>query len=73
MKVKVDLERCVGHGKCYLVAPEAFRPFDDMGHAAVIPGALDRADDALMRRVEKALAGCPEDALSRDDTPPHRT
>lgn len=66
MKVKVDLERCVGHGKCYLVAPEVFRPGDDVGHAAIIPEGIDPADDDLMARLDNAIAGCPEDALSRE-------
>lgn len=67
MKVKVDLDRCVGHGKCYLAAPEVFRPFDDMGHAAFVPAGVDASNGELMRRIENALAGCPEEALSRED------
>ena len=24
MKVRLDLEKCVGHGRCYVLAPEVF-------------------------------------------------
>ena len=36
MKVKIDLEVCVGHGKCYLVAPEVFQLGDDLGRAKIL-------------------------------------
>ncbi len=36
MKVAIDLDVCVGHGKCYLAAPEVFQPFDDVGRAKVL-------------------------------------
>ena len=31
MKVRVDPDLCVGHGRCYALAPEVFEP-DDFGH-----------------------------------------
>lgn len=58
-RVRVDTAKCVGHGRCYVLAPEVFEE-DDRGHCVVIleqtPGSL--ADDA--RRGE---SNCPEGAI----------
>jgi ferredoxin len=62
MKVEVDLEICVGHGKCYLTAPEVFQPGDDAGRAKIFRAAgADELD--LLRRTRNAVNGCPEGAL----------
>jgi ferredoxin len=62
MKVEVDLNLCVGHGKCYLVAPEVFQPSDDLGRTKIIREVgSDEAD--LLRRTKNAVDGCPEGAL----------
>jgi ferredoxin len=62
MKVEVDLEICVGHGKCYLTAPEVFQPGDDEGRTKILREAgADELD--LLRRMRKAVNGCPEGAL----------
>ena len=60
MIVRVDGDRCVGHGMCYLAAPDIFRLSDEDGHAYVlsedVPAALDEA-------VLQAERGCPEQAI----------
>jgi len=33
MRISVDGEQCVGHGRCYTVSPEVFEP-DDEGFCA---------------------------------------
>jgi hypothetical protein len=38
--VKADLGRCGGHGKCYLIAPDLFEPFDD---EAIRPSWVSRS------------------------------
>ena len=34
MRVRVDRERCVGHGRCYVLAPDVFTD-DERGHCVV--------------------------------------
>jgi len=62
MKVVVDLEVCVGHGKCYLAAPEVFEPGDDVGRTRILREVGPDEPD-LLRRTKNAVAGCPESAL----------
>ncbi|TMK59356.1 MAG: ferredoxin, partial [Actinobacteria bacterium] len=35
VKVRVDSDTCVGHGRCYVLAPEVFGP-DEYGHSEVL-------------------------------------
>ena len=59
MKVRVDREKCTGHGRCYMLAPEVYEP-DDEG-SCVIPNEqvpLEHADVA-----RRAGLNCPEDAI----------
>jgi ferredoxin len=62
--IHVDLARCVGHGKCYGIAPELMEPFDDDGHAAFIGDPIDPGDPKAVARGEAAIQSCPEEALS---------
>ena len=59
-----DLSACVGHGKCYGVAPELMEPFDDEGHAVFHADPIDPGDRARVGRAVKAIESCPEGALS---------
>ena len=64
MRVRVDADTCVGHNRCYALAPELF-DVDDYGQAVVIgdgsvPGALE--DKARL-----AVANCPEYAISLEE------
>jgi ferredoxin len=61
--IKVDLDWCQGHGRCYAIAPEILQPFDDHGHAEFI-GGVEESDEAAMKRAEQAIKSCPESALS---------
>ena len=60
MRVRVDQERCQGHNRCYILAPELF-DVDDFGTAS------ERNDGVVTEdRIEKArLAAdnCPEYAI----------
>ncbi len=65
MRLKLDEARCVGHGRCYVLAPEVFED-DDRGHCVVRREAVPAhmAEDA-----RRGVQNCPEGALSIvDDT-----
>jgi ferredoxin len=58
--VSVDADRCVGHGRCYSLAPDVFDA-DDLGHAIV------RVGDVSKELEQQAVAGaqnCPEEAIT---------
>jgi ferredoxin len=63
--IKVDLDQCVGHGKCYLVEPELMEPFDDEGHSRFVGDPIDPDDRRQSDLVDVVVASCPEEALSR--------
>ena len=63
MKVRVDLDTCVGHGRCYVLAPEVFGP-DEYGHSEVL---LDEVPPELHEKARIAEANCPERAISIED------
>jgi ferredoxin len=59
MKIRVDLELCVGHGRCYMTAPEVFDE-DERGHCRL------RHEDVppeLEDRARMGEANCPEGAI----------
>lgn len=60
MRVRVDLDACEGHGRCYALAPRVFEP-DATGHCVIKVGTLQHAD---LEQAERAVANCPEEALS---------
>ncbi|MEI7479898.1 MAG: ferredoxin [Actinomycetes bacterium] len=60
MKIKLDLEKCQGHGRCYSLAPDLFDS-DDLGNAVVlVTGELD-ADQ--LAQATLAANNCPEYAI----------
>jgi ferredoxin len=64
MRVRVDDERCEGHGRCYALAPELFVPDDignshEVGEGAVAAGMEDKA--------RLAVANCPERAITIEE------
>lgn len=61
MKVRVDTDRCMGHGMCDALAHEVFRVdpesgFNEMGEFEV--------PDGQRAIVERGVSGCPERAIS---------
>jgi ferredoxin len=62
MRISVDGEQCVGHGRCYTVSPEVFEP-DDEGFCAgqdlirEVPARLDAAARA-------GAQACPAGAIA---------
>jgi ferredoxin len=60
MKISIDAERCTGHGRCYIEAPELFTD-DDRGYGQVIgDGEVTEEHRDAARR---AAIVCPEQAV----------
>jgi ferredoxin len=60
MKVRIDPERCHGHGRCYDLAPELFSE-DDEGYGHVIGDGILPPDKEHAARL--AVSNCPERAI----------
>ncbi len=61
VRLAVDAARCDGHGICALRCPELIT-LDEWGFAGVEPGPV--ADRRVLRRARRAVAACPDRALS---------
>ncbi|MCK2215574.1 ferredoxin [Actinomadura sp. ATCC 31491] len=60
MKLKIDPERCQGHGRCYDLAPALFGE-DDEGYGQVLGDGVVPANEQQTARL--AVANCPERAI----------
>ncbi|QLL05088.1 ferredoxin [Mycobacterium vicinigordonae] len=58
--VTVDPERCMGHGRCYSLAPEVY-DCDDVGHSVVLVADVS---GELERHALTGAQNCPEDAIT---------
>lgn len=63
MKLRVDLARCEGHGRCYELAPEVFDE-DAEGHCVPRFESLPAELEAAARTGE---VSCPERAIELED------
>jgi ferredoxin len=63
MKVILDTAICVGHGRCYSLAPEVFEA-DDEGHSRLI---RDEVPESLREQALLGVQNCPERAISIKD------
>jgi ferredoxin len=63
MHIRLDAERCQGHGRCYVLAPDLFDA-DDYGHCVLLVDEVPagREDDA-----RTGVENCPEQALALED------
>jgi ferredoxin len=59
MRVQVDGARCVGHGRCYVLAPEVFAD-DERGHCVVRSPEVPPPLEGQARLGEE---NCPEGAI----------
>jgi ferredoxin len=50
---------CVGHGRCYALAPDVFGA-DDYGHAEVL---VESPEGALVEQARLGAENCPERAI----------
>ena len=64
MRVSIDHDRCTGHGRCYVLAPELFTD-DDEGYGQVAGDGT--VDVALVDAARKAVQSCPERAVELDE------
>lgn len=60
MIIKVDAEKCQGHGRCYALAPDLF-DLDENGNALAKDGLVPPGQVEL---AEIAAANCPERAIT---------
>jgi len=63
MKVRVDTELCVGHGRCYALAPDVFET-DDRGHC-LIP--REDVPPELEQQARTGEDNCPERAITVEE------
>lgn len=63
MKIRLDAERCQGHGRCYMLAPDLFDA-DDLGHCVLLVEEVPEGSEADARN---GADNCPEQALSIED------
>jgi ferredoxin len=59
-RVCVDADRCVGHGRCYTLAPDVFDA-DEVGHSIV---RVEKISDELKAQAVDAEQNCPEGAIT---------
>ena len=63
MRLRIDPDRCTGHGRCYEVAPALFTD-DEQGYGQV---RGDAVEPALVEAANLAVASCPERAITLTD------
>lgn len=59
-RVWVDPDRCVGHGRCYTLAPDVFDA-DENGHSLV---RVERVSGELEQQAVTGAQNCPEQAIT---------
>jgi ferredoxin len=59
-RVDIDADRCVGHGRCYTLAPEVFDA-DEVGHSIV---HVAEVSGDLEAQAVDAERNCPEGAIT---------
>jgi ferredoxin len=61
VKLRVSAELCMGHGRCYALAPEVYEP-DDEGYNSA-RGETIEVGDAQAQSAARGARGCPEGAI----------
>jgi ferredoxin len=64
MQVRIDTDICQGHTLCSLAATDVFHLNDEDGHAFVVSADVPPGQE---EQVRKAVATCPEGAISIDE------
>ena len=62
MKLAVDGEICMGHGRCYRIAPDLLT-YDDEGYVTIRDETID-VPEAQYELAEEAEGTCPEGAIT---------
>ena len=60
MKVRLDRSKCVGHGRCYVLAPEVYQD-DERGHCVLV---REGVPPQLADQARLGAENCPEQALT---------
>ena len=60
MRIKLNEDMCVGHGRCYALAPQVYDA-DDRGHCMLVHNGDTPVD--LEAQARTGAANCPEDAI----------
>lgn len=60
MRLRIDGERCTGHGRCYTVAPDLLT-YDEEGFVSIRGQTIDVPEDQLDAAREAEMS-CPEQA-----------
>lgn len=60
MRIRLDADRCQGHGRCYVLAPDLFDA-DDYGHCVLL---VDEVPEGRQDEARSGVENCPEQALS---------
>ena len=62
MRIRLDSEKCEGHGRCYSLAPALFDA-DDEGYAVLKDAGSGEVPAGLEKDAQLAVANCPEYAI----------
>ena len=62
MRLTVDGKSCMGHGRCYLLAPDLLT-YDDEGFVTIRDQTIDVPADQV-EAAEDAAGTCPEQAIT---------
>ena len=62
-RVRLDASLCVGHGRCYVLAPDVFGE-DDRGHCVL---TLEDVSGELADQARLGEQNCPEHAIRVED------
>jgi ferredoxin len=60
MKIRIEADKCQGHGMCALSCPEIFHLSDEDGHAYVLD---ENVPMTLEGDADRAARSCPERAI----------
>ncbi len=64
MRVRIDKDKCTGHGRCYTLAAEVFGEDEEGNGTVLVSGPLS---DEQLKAAQLAEANCPESAVILDD------
>jgi ferredoxin len=62
MRLAVDGDQCMGHGRCVRILPDLL-DFDDEGYVTIRDQTIEISDE-LIDLAEDAEGSCPEGAIS---------
>lgn len=63
MRVRVDLQACTGHGRCYSLSPDVFTADDD-GHCVLL---VEEVPAELEAQARAGAQNCPEQAITVEE------